>query len=173
MHLTATSVARGTRPERHAQQFFAAHELEYGTGERGRVAEFPAYRAPFRVRTSSGSLIGEAGFIIDGQTAYEVLGYTREESYRRYRETFVEAMDSFSRLRDREALNAQPHRITLYRVPETMTLRQALTRAGVEGRMLDELVLVNNGEPDDLVEEGTVLKAVSGGIGGPTGGYQD
>ncbi len=170
MRLTASSVAVGTPPERHAQEFFAAHQLEYGTGERGRVEKFPAYRAPFRARTSAGTLVGEAGFVVDGQMAYEILGYTREGSYRRYRGTFLGAIESFSRLRDREALDAQPLRLSLYRVPEAMTLQQALTRSGVEQRLVSELALVNNGDPEDRVEQGSVVKTVSRASRGPTGG---
>jgi predicted Zn-dependent protease len=170
MHLTVSSVAAGTTPERHAQEFFAAHQLEYGTGETGRVEKFPAYRAPFRARTSAGTLVGEAGFVVDGQTAYEILGYTREGSYRRYRETFLGAIESFSRLRDRNALDAQPLRISLYRVPEAMTLQQALVRSGAEPDLVSELALVNNGSPEDRVEQGSLVKTVGRANRKATGG---
>jgi predicted Zn-dependent protease len=114
--------------------------------------------------------VGEAGFVVDGQTAYEILGYTREGSYRRYRETFLGAIESFSRLRDRNALDAQPLRISLYRVPEAMTLQQALVRSGAEPDLVSELALVNNGSPEDRVEQGSLVKTVGRANRKATGG---
>jgi predicted Zn-dependent protease len=163
IQLTASGVPSGTRPEVYAQDFFRQHQLEYGTGERLRVGQFSAYRAPFRGRTSSGTLVGEAGFVVDGELVYEIFGMTRESSYRRYRDTFLRVIASYDRLRDRKALDAQPLRIRLYRVPESMRLEKALVRAGVDGRLLPELALVNNREPEDVVDAGTLLKIVERG----------
>jgi predicted Zn-dependent protease len=127
------------------------------------VGQFSAYRAPFRSRTSSGTLVGEAGFVVDGELVFEILGMTRESSYRRYRDTFLRVIASYDRLRDRKALDAEPLRIRLYRVPESMRLEEALVRAGVDGRLLPELALVNNRELEDVVEAGTLLKIVERG----------
>jgi predicted Zn-dependent protease len=160
VQLTASRVAAGTRPEQHAASFFQRNELEFGTGERTRVGGFPAYRAPFRVRSSQGVLIGEAGFVIDGDMAYEILGYTTEQRFRKYRNTFLEVIGSFARLTDRKALDVQPHRIALYRVPRNMAAGKAFLESGAADESIDELALLNNLHPEDPVEAGALLKIV-------------
>jgi predicted Zn-dependent protease len=162
IQLTATRVQEGTRPDAYGESFFRQHGLEYRTGERIRVSNFQAYRAPFRARISAGYVLGEAGFIRDGELMYEILAYTMQSSFDQYRRTFQRVIGSYDRLRDRDALNIQPQRIKLFRVPETMTLRQALARADVDEDLMLELALVNNAELDDSVEAGTLLKALEG-----------
>lgn len=160
IQLTGTRVDGGTAPEDHAARFFQANNLEYGTGERTRVGGLPAYRAPFRVRAQQGVLLGEAGFVIDGDMAYEILGYTYEQRYRQYRNTFLRVVGSFARLTDRAALDIQPHRIALYQVPADMSAREAFSQSGASEDSLEELSLLNNLRPDDLVEAGKLLKIV-------------
>ncbi len=160
LQLTGTPVEEGTRPEKYATRFFQQNKIEFGTGERIRVGGFPAYRAPFRVRSPQGVLIGEAGFVIDGETAYEILGYTYEQRYRSYRNTFHTVIESFARLTDRRALDIQPHRIALYPVPGNTTARKAFLDSGAGDESIDELALLNNLRPEDPVETGTLLKVV-------------
>lgn len=162
IELTANSVQQGVRPDAYGESFFRQHGLEYRTGERIRVGSFQAYRAPFRARISAGYVLGEAGFIRDGELIYEILAYTMQSNFDRYRRTFQQVISSYDRLRDREALNIQPQRIRLYRVPETMTLRQAFVRTDVEEETMPELALANNAELDDIVEAGRLLKTVEG-----------
>jgi predicted Zn-dependent protease len=165
IQLTGSQVGAGTRPERHAASFFQQHGLESGTGERTRVGGFPAYRVPFRANSSAGVLIGEAGFVIDGETAYEILGYTPQQLYRRHRDTFLRVIGSFARLTDRASLEVQPRRIALYRVPRTMLVRAALAQSGAEEDLFSELALLNNLELDERADTGTLLKTVKGGKG--------
>jgi predicted Zn-dependent protease len=162
IQLTATRVQEETQPDAYGESFFRQNGLEYRTGERIRVSNFQAYRAPFRARISAGYVLGEAGFIRDGELMYEILAYTMQSSFDRYRRIFQRVIGSYDRLRDRDALNVQPQRIKLFRVPETMTLRQALSRADVDEDLMPELALVNNTELDDLVEAGKLLKTIEG-----------
>ena len=160
LQLTATPVEEGTRPEKHATRFFQQNKIEFGTGERIRVGGFPAYRAPFRVRSSQGVLIGEAGFVIDGDMAYEILGYTYEQSYRKYRNAFLEVIESYARLKDKKALDVRPHRIALYNVPKNTTARRVFSESGADEDSIEELALLNNLRPEDPVQAGTLLKII-------------
>ncbi len=160
LQLTGSSVEEGTRPEQYATRFFQQNKIEFGTGERIRVGGFPAYRAPFRFQSSQGVLTGEAGFVVDGETAYEILGYTYEQRYRSYRKTFHTVIESFARLTDGRALDIQPHRIALYSAPRTTTARKAFLDSGAKDESIDELTLLNNLQPDSRVEAGTLLKIV-------------
>jgi predicted Zn-dependent protease len=105
-------------------------------------------------------LLGEAGFVIDGGMAYEILGYTYEQRYRQYRRTFLGVVDSYARLTDRAALDVQPRRIALYRVPTEMSAREVFLQSGADEESIEELTLLNNLRPDELVGAGELLKIV-------------
>ena len=165
LQLTASRVDEGTAPEDHAARFFRDHGLEYGTGERLRVAGFPAYHAPFRVRNSQATLLGEAGFVIDGDMVYEILGYTYEQRYRQYRQTFLGVVGSYARLTDRAALDVQPRRVRLYRVESPMSARDAFFKSGADEESLEDLTLLNNLDADALVGAGTWLKIIEPPLG--------
>ena len=160
IQLTASGVTPGTQPESHGGSFFRRHSLEHGTGEKIQVGGFPAYRAPFRVRTSGGTLAGEAGFVVDGEFAYEILGFMEQGSYQRYRTAILEVIESYERLQEPEVLGIQPLRIVLYRTSETMTVEKALARSGAAESLVNDLVLLNSRERGDLVEAGALLKTV-------------
>ena len=163
IQLTASSVAAGTSPEAHAREFFARQGMEYGTGERLRIGPFTAYRAPFRVLTRTGELVGDAGFIADGELVYELIGFTRASAYRSYSPLFLEVIDSFDRLRDRAALDIQPLRVRLFEVPETMRFGEALRRAGSDALRDEDVGLMNELESADTVVAGTLLKILQRG----------
>lgn len=160
MQLTASSPAPGGDPRDHALAFFQKNKMEYGTGEPLRLGAFPGYRAPFRVQTSSGAIGGEAAFIVDGEMAYEILGLTRTNTVQRYQTAFRQTIASFDRLRDAEALNRQPERLRIFRLPAAMNARQAFEDAGVEPDRLEEMALVNNLELDDPLQAGALIKVV-------------
>ncbi|HXV59955.1 MAG TPA: M48 family metalloprotease [Vicinamibacteria bacterium] len=163
IQLTASRVATGTAPETHARSFFVSNRLEYGTGERLRAGPFSAYRAPFRGLTSSGEIVGDAGFLVDGNLVYELIGMTRPAQYRRYSLVFRDVLESFDRLRDRSALEIQPLRVRLFEVPETMRFDEALRRAGVDAEHFRDLSLMNQLEAADIVPQGTLLKILERG----------
>ena len=160
LQLTATTVPAGTSPGDYALSFFRTNQIEYGTGERIRVGSFRAFRAPFRMSSSSGVLVGEAGFVVDGTLMYEILGFTRQEGYRRYRPVFLDVIGSFHRLRDRRALEIQPIRIRLSRIDAAMSLRAALERAGMSQDAFEELALLNNALLSDELPAGTIVKVI-------------
>ena len=160
IQLTASRVAPGTAPEAHARVFFRNNRLEYGTGERLRAGPFAAYRAPFRALTGTGELYGQAGFVVDGELAYEIIGLTRPNTFRRYTPVFYEVIESFDRLRDRAALEVQPDRLALYQLPSAMTLRDALERAGMEEDRFDALSVLNNAALTVRLESGSWIKIV-------------
>jgi predicted Zn-dependent protease len=163
IQLTASRVPEGTTPDAHARNFFAAHQLEYGTGERIRVGSFSAYRAPFRALTQSGELVGQAGFVVDGNLVYELLGITRPSAFRQYTPVFRGVISSFDRLRDRSALEIEPLRIRLFELPRPMTFAEALASSGTEPEHSKELLLLNDREPEEMLPAGTLLKILQRG----------
>jgi len=158
IQLTATSVASGTSPEAHARAFFRQNRLEYGTGERLRIGPFRAYRAPFRARTSSTTIYGQAGFILDGELVYAIIGLTRANAITRYRPVFDDVVESFDRLRDARDLAVAPTRIRLFDVPENMTLERALRAARMSADAFEELSLLNNRALGETLTSGQTIK---------------
>lgn len=164
LQLTGSRVAAGTSPSAHAREFFRRNSMEYGTGERLRAGPFEAYRAPFRVLTSSGEIYGIAGFVADEDFIYEIIGLTRQSSLRRYTPLFNDVIESFDRLRDREALDIEPFTLHLYRVSTTSSFRDALVAAGMEQDRFDELSVLNNTTLDAEVAAGETIKVVRRGV---------
>jgi predicted Zn-dependent protease len=163
LQLTGSRVPAGTSAAEHAREFFRRNQIESGTGERLRAGPFDAYRAPFRALTSSGEIYGVAGFVADGDFIYEIIGLTRQSAFRRYVPVFHEVIESFDRLRDRDALEVEPLTIHLYRVPRATAFRNALREAGMEEERYQELSLLNNTTLDAEVAAGETIKVVRRG----------
>jgi predicted Zn-dependent protease len=157
--------ATGGGPDAHAAQVFRSYSLEAGRGTSTRIGGFPAFVAPFRARTQRGVLDGEAAFIVDGNNVFELFLYTSSDRFRRLQPTFQAVVESFARLRDREALNRQPDRIRIHRVASRTTLRAALSAAGISEQRWDEFALLNQTSLDRTVSAGTLLKLVKPGRG--------
>ena len=163
LQLTAAGLPEGTTPEAHARAFFARNNLEYSTGERIRVGPFSAYRAPFRAFTQSGEVVGEAGFIADGARIFQIIGFTYAGSYRQYSPVFRQVILSFDRLRDKSALDIQPLRVKLYRVPESMSFSEAMERSGTDPEHREELTLLNDLSAGDALPTGKLVKILQRG----------
>jgi predicted Zn-dependent protease len=160
LQLTASNVNRAVDPVDHASRFFNRQGIRYGRGRRDEIHGFSAYLAAFEARTQAGTVAGESGFIKDGDLIYEILGYSRASDAGRYRSVFLDIIGSFRRLTDRRALEVQPRRLELYRVPRRMTLREALERSGSDPAEADDLAILNNAYLDDPIEEGILVKTV-------------
>lgn len=159
--LTASGGSGGRSPEAAAADFFRGQQVEVGRGRSRDISGFSAYIAPFRVRAQGGTLQGDACFLRDGEMMYELIAYTTSSRYRGLGPVFHGIFESFSRLRDRRALEAEPQRMTLYRVPRGTSARQALLDSGVVEEQLEEVALLNNLTLDETVPEGHLLKSVT------------
>lgn len=163
MRITASHPGSDVAAESHARRFFGRHHMEYGTGERLRAGPFSAYRAPFRALTPTGRIYGVAGFIVDSNRVYEVIGLTRASTIRRYTPTFHDVIESFDRVRDSAILEIEPRTIHVIQVPRSMTFREAVVSSGMEDTELDEVARLNGMELDDVVSAGAALKVVRRG----------
>jgi len=91
---------------------------------------------------------GEAAFIRDGQTMYELFAYTSADRYQQRRGTLLDILSSFARLKDPRDLRVEPQRIRL-------------RDSGVVPDQLDELALMNHLLLEDRITAGTLLKTVT------------
>ena len=161
LELTVSCLHPGTGALGHALAFFQKNQLGQGTGEAVRIGPFPAYRAPVRLKGSLRDLRGEAGVILDGGYAIEVLGLAPSTEYRRYRSTFLNVIRSVARWRESPGREARPMRLSLFRVPGRMSLKEALSRAGVSPEMSREIASLNHCGLEQWVDAGELLKVVA------------
>jgi predicted Zn-dependent protease len=161
LQMTASRNAGAASPSAHAARVFQGSGLEVGRGSSLTIGGFPAFIAPFRAQSGGTLLQGEAAFIRDGQTMYELFVYAPADRYAQWRRMLLDTVSSFSRLRDPRALEVQPQRIRLYRVPRGTTAKQALLDSGVVPDQLDAVALMNHLLPTDPVEAGSLLKTVT------------
>ena len=132
-----------------------------------------AYLAPFEAASDGTLLQGDAGFILDAENLFEVLGYTRADLYAGRRGVFQRFIRSFSTLNDRRALAVRPRTVSLYEVRRDTTLGAALEHAGVGVAEIAAVALLNNGRVDDPVRAGTLIKVVRETADAGSGGRGD
>jgi predicted Zn-dependent protease len=161
LQMTASRNAGGASPSAHASRVFQGSGLEVGGGRALTIGGFSAFVAPFRAQSGGTLLQGEAAFIRDGQTMYELFVYAPADRYAQWRRTLLDTVSSFSRLRDPRALEVQPQRIRVYRVARATSAREALLASGVVPDQLEEIALMNHLLLTDRVESGTLLKTVT------------
>jgi predicted Zn-dependent protease len=125
-----------------ANQFFDQQGMASSQVSRTTINGFPAVTGYFQAETQDGTLAGVAAFISFDNRTYQILAYTPAQQLQRYDRVFRDAIGSFSRLTDPQALNAQPNRITIVRPTRAMTLtefnRQYPSRIDIA-----ELALIN------------------------------
>lgn len=155
--LTASRVSGEVSPSTHASRVFERGGLLVGRGRALNIGGFAAFVAPFQAQ----SVWGEAAFIRDGQTMFELFAYTSADRYQQRRGTLLEILSSFSRLKDPHDLRVEPQRIRLFRVPRATSAKQALRDSGVVPDQLDELALMNHLLLEDRITAGTLLKTVT------------
>ena len=71
------------------------------------------------------------------------------------------SLSSFNRLTDRQALSVQPMRLLIERVGQRMTLREFNER-NPSPIPIEELALINQVEPDAVLQRGQLVKRVTG-----------
>ncbi|MDZ7739307.1 MAG: M48 family metalloprotease [Bacteroidales bacterium] len=102
-----------------------------------------------------------SGFIDYNNKYYVFHGVTSETDYNTYAGTFRTNMNTFSSLSDPSKLNRQAMRIRIRRVGNTVTLAKALSNMGVPQDKIEEMALLNNLEPEEIVPEGKTLKVIA------------
>jgi predicted Zn-dependent protease len=125
-----------------ANRFFNQQGIASRNVARQPINGLPAVVGEFQVQTQEGALGGWAAFIRHDNRTFQLLGYTPAQLMARYDGTFRGVIGSFNVLTEQAALNVQPNRIAIVRLPERMTLTQFNQRYPSEVS-LDELAIIN------------------------------
>lgn len=149
-------------PVAAANEFFSQPGLQRGNPWRGEISGMEAVAAEFQVQQQRGTLQGLAAFVEHGGRTYQLLGYSAANRWRRFGQSVNSSVNTFQRVRDSSILNAEPRRIDVVQLPETMTLREFARRypSTVD---LTTLALINQVDADARLERGLEVKRVVGG----------
>ncbi|MFB3852230.1 MAG: M48 family metalloprotease [Vicinamibacterales bacterium] len=160
--VVALQLAEGSSAQQAARRFFSQQGIVAGEPWRREIGGFPAVSGVFSAQTEQGNLRGLAAFVEHGNRVYQLLGYTSEQRWNSYRETFMQSLASFKRETDREILNVQPRRMNVVEVTRTST-PDALFRQYPSTVAEPVVNLINQLEPGSTVRPGQMYKQVVGG----------
>lgn len=123
---------------------------------------YPPGSVYFQAQTEQGVVRGVTTFLTHAGTTLQLLGYTAATELPAYDETFRATFTSFGELTDPAALNVQPARIELVKLPAPMTVKDFYAKYP-STIPLEEVALINGVQPGDTLPAGTV-KRVTGGV---------
>ena len=157
------SLAGQTPPQQAAQQFLSQQGVQAGNTSTASVNGLPAASGYFQAQTDQGAVQGLVTFISYNGNTYGLLGYTPSGKLTQYDQTFRQATGSFGALRNQAALNVQPARVQLVRLPREMTLEQ-FNQQYPSTIPIAELAIINEiDSPSTPIPQGRTVKRVVGG----------
>lgn len=156
--IIALSLAEGA-PNQALSQFLGQQGIQSGGASSGAINGLTAASATFSAQTEEGVLAGNVAFISHDNRTFRLLAYTPQQQYNAYRGAFQQSVGSFRRLTDASALNAQPVRVQLVRIPRSMTITE-FHQAYPSAIPVAEVALINGVETNTTMPSGTLVKRV-------------
>ncbi len=157
------SLAGKGSPRDAAQQFLSQEGVQAGQASTQSINGNPAATSYFQAQTQQGAVEGLVSFISYGGQTFGILSYTGQGGLRQYDGTFRDVADSFSPLRDQEALSVQPAKLELVTLSRQMTLEQ-FNQQYPSTVSIEELAIINQVEgPSAVMPSGQLVKRVVGG----------
>lgn len=155
------SLAGKKTPDQSNTEFFSQQGIRALQTNRTSINGNPAVSTAFEAQTNDGVVRGVATFISYGGNTYQILGYTSAAKISTYNNDIMNTTGSFRTLTDQAALNAQPMRIALVRVPRAMTLEQFYAQYP-SPVPVEEIGLINDLTAGQTIAAGTTVKRVTG-----------
>jgi len=142
-------------------EFFAQQGVRALQTNRNSINGFPAVSSAFEAQTDQGVVRGVVTWLSYGANTYQILGYTPAAKINTYDQDFLRTASSFRQLTDQSALNVQPKRVQLVRLPRAMTLEQFYQQYPSTVPIAD-IALMNALQPGQTIAAGTTVKRVVG-----------
>jgi predicted Zn-dependent protease len=155
------TLAGNKTPEQTNSEFFSQQGIRALQSNRTTVNGNPAVTTLFEAQTQDGILRGIATFLTYGGNTYQILGFTPAAKFTTYDNEFTRSIGSFRSLTDQAALNVQPMRIALVRVPRAMTVEQFYQQYP-SPVPVEEIGLINDLQAGQTIAAGTTVKRVTG-----------
>lgn len=153
------TLASARSPRAAADQFFGQEGINGSRPRSTRINGLSAYAGRFSAVSGRTEVQGIAAFIAFDQNVYQIVGYGAASNWGSYRGHVDRSVNSFDRLRDPEALAVEPDRLDIFALPQEMSLSQ-FARGYSTGLPLEELILINQAEPDTPLSAGSLIKRV-------------
>ncbi len=156
------TLAEGSSPDGAAREFFGSQEIRTRETERTSVNGLPAIVGTFDATSGQTAVQGVAAFVQLDDRVYRLVGYAGRDDWDRYSRSFGIAMRSFGPLRERWALDRQPHRIEVIVPSNDMKLAEFMKRYPSTVPE-STIAVINQLQPGDTFRAGRQAKRVTGG----------
>ena len=153
------SLAEATSPAEALRTFLGQQGIQPGGTSMNAVNGLAAATGEFTAQTQQGNIQGAVQYVQYERRLYQILAYTIPEKIQQYAPAFRQVLGSFAQLTDPAALNRQPMRLKLVRLPRDMTL-DAFNRANPSAIPLAYLAVINGVEPAAMLKAGSWVKQV-------------
>ncbi|MEP6573261.1 MAG: peptidase M48, partial [Gemmatimonadota bacterium] len=160
------SLAPNMTPAQASQAFFAQQGLQSSQVGQTTVNGSSAVQGYFDAQTDQGAVRGLAVFLAYGNTTYQLMGYSPTAAFQGHEAEVRQTVGSFRALTDQAALNVQPARIELVKLPRAMTIQQ-FNQQYPSTISMSELGLINEVDSTGTLPAGQMVKRVVGGTGQP------
>ena len=157
--IVQVSLAANKTPSQASQEFLGQQGVTAGRSSYNAINGNQAITTEFAAQGQQAVLRGTVAFVSYGGNTYQLLGYTTADMINTYSGTFLGAIQSFRQLTDASALNVQPMRVELVRLPRAMTLEQFYGQYP-SSIPIEEVGLINDLVAGQSVAGGTTLKRV-------------
>lgn len=156
------TLAQGNSPDEAARQFLSQQGVQAGQAARESVNGNPAVLSYFQAQTDQGVIAGLVTFVSYGGHTYQLLSYAPQQRFSAYDGVFRSVAGSFAALTDPRALNVQPNRQVVVRIPQAMTLAEFNQRYP-SVVPLTELAIINQvDDASSTLPAGSLVKRVQG-----------
>ena len=127
------------------------------------VNGLPSHRVISDIQTQQSVLRVMSTFIEKDKKIFIFHSVTYRHLYPRYEASFDHTLYQFKDLSDPKRIDVKPDRVRIRAVRTPDTLENALRRLGVQNEKLKEMVLLNGGNPNQMIPANTLVKVVEKG----------
>lgn len=120
-------------------------------------------RVTSEIRTQKGAYRLTSYFIEKGKSVFVFHGLTSIERFQNYGPLFENTMRQFRELSDPRRIDVKPDRIRIRTSRSSGSLENALRSFGVSNEKLKEMVLLNGGNPNQILPANSLIKVVEKG----------
>lgn len=164
VQLTLADADRGASPRDYVARRLGRADARIVETSATRTDGLEAYQAVFDVAGQGARYRVLGLWVAHEARIYEILGVSSRGDFRGHQRTFRRALFSFRELSDPAALQVQPARLAVRRVPDRQQLESFVRRQGTSVEP-GTIALINGKELGATLPADTLVKLVTGGVG--------
>lgn len=157
------SVTTGSSSRESVRTFVSKTNVLVIRSDEVQVNGLPTQRVISEIRTQKEIYRLMSYFIEKGNNVFVFHGLTSINRFQNYGPLFENTMRQFRELSEPRRINVKPDRIRIRSTQTTDTLGNVLRSFGVQNEKLKEIVLLNGGDPNQVIPANTLVKVVEKG----------